>query len=280
MNDAVRQRKARWELGDIVDLERYPISDLSAPEGRTLVQRCRAQFVDSVICELPGFVRPDAIDTVVADVESITHHAYLSARWRSAYGFYGPRHGKVPEALAEDDPHARPHWRQVYYLAYDEFSAESVLHRLYQTDELTIFAAAVLDEPAIFRVDDRLMAAPVSIHTEGCELGWHCDTQEFSITIMFRPSTAGGIFQYLPLVGPDEANYEHVPAVFDGDMTHVRSVPLQPGSLVLFRGANTLHRVTPTKGKTGRILSIFHLERTPGRIFQDQFKLDVFGRVA
>ena len=267
-------------LGEIVDLDRYPITDLAAPAGRALVEDCRSRFADAVLCELPGFVRQAAFAAVIADVEGVTPRAHLSHRHRHAYGFYDPQHGEVPEALGADDPRARRHRRHTYYLAYDESAADSVLHRLYESRAMAAFAAAVLDVPAIYQVADPLMAAPVSLHHEGCELGWHCDTQEFTLTVMFRPSEAGGIFEYVPLTGPRDASYDAVPAVFDGDRSLVRAVPIQAGSIVLFRGANTLHRVTPTRGMRDRILSVFHFERTPGRIYEDQFKLDVFGRAA
>ena len=267
-------------LDEIVDLERYPITGLASPAGRALVKDCRDRFADAVLCELPGFVRPAAVTAVIADVEVATPRAHLSHRNRHAYGFYDAQHGEVPEALAADDPRARRHRRHTYYLAYDEFAADSVLHRLYESPALAAFAAAVLEVPAVYQAADPLMAAPGSLHREGCELGWHCDTQEFTITVMFRPSEAGGIFEYVPLTGPGNVNYEAVPAMFDGDRSLVRAVPIQAGSIVLFRGANTLHRVTPTKGMRDRILSVFHFERTPGRIYEDQFKLDVFGRAA
>ena len=49
----------------------------------------------------------------------------------------------------------------------------------------------------------------------------------------------------------------------------VRQVPIRRGSIVLFRGANTLHRVTRTGGSSFRILSPLHYEQTPGRIYAD-----------
>src|SRR5262249_42356981 len=111
-------------------------------------------------------------------------------------------------------------------------------------------------------------------------LGWHCDTQEFTITVMFRPSESGGEFQYYPKAGPRDENYARVPAVLGGGLCGGRTVAFDAGTIILFRGANTLHRVTPTRSGKPRVLSVFHYEQTPGRIFEDQFKRDVFGRVA
>jgi hypothetical protein len=53
---------------------------------------------------------------------------------------------------------------------------------------LAKFASAVLDVAAIFPAADPLMAAPVTVHYRDSKPGLHCDTQEFTITVMFRPS--------------------------------------------------------------------------------------------
>ena len=268
---------ANWPIEQIVDLQRYPIDQLDSERGQRLIEDCRRAFVDDVCCELPNFIRPQALQAVIDDVERRESNAFRSARHRSAYGFYSPVHGGE---LQTDDSaaHMTPQWREVCYLAYDEFDESSVLHRLYESPLVTEFAARVLALESVHHVADALMAAPISLHYSGCQLGWHCDTQEFTITVMFRPSQRGGVFEYMPLAGAGEANFERVPKVFAGDREEVRQVEIQPGSIMLFRGANTLHRVTPSQTDKPRILSVFHLEKTPGRVYDDQFKLDVFGR--
>ena len=50
----------------IVDLQRYPIADLDAPAGRTLVDPCRRDLAEQSICTLPGFIRPDAMPALIA----------------------------------------------------------------------------------------------------------------------------------------------------------------------------------------------------------------------
>ena len=272
-------RRTSWSLAEMVDLARYPIDELDTTAGEALIQRCQQAFTDEVCCVLPAFLRPSAIEQVVRDVEQRESNAFRSARARSAYGFYSPVHDGVADDRA-NAAHLEPQWREVYYLAYDEFPNDSLLHQLYESPELAQFAAKVLGIEDVFPVADKLMAAPVSLHYGNCQLGWHCDTQEFTITVMFRPSESGGNFEYVPLAGPGDKNFDQVPAVLAGDRSLVRQVSIEPGAIVLFRGANTLHRVTPTEGERPRILSVFHLERQPGRVYEDQFKLDVFGRAS
>ena len=274
-----QKRQPLDNLCDIVNLERYPIIDLDAEEGRNLVTHCRQQFTDSVSCLLPEFLLPDAVNTILETVEGKANQAHLCDRYRSPYGVYNPVHDETV-ALAEDAPHSTPQRRSVHYLAYDEFSEQSMLHRLYGSPLLARFAAAVLGVPVIHPVADPLMAAPVTLHYQGSELGWHCDTQEFTITVMFRPSDKGGEFQYFPMAGPKDENFQRVPDVLGGNHDAVRNVQFDAGSILLFRGANTLHRVTPTESIKPRVLSVFHYERTPGRMFDSDWKQVVFGRVA
>ena len=269
-----------WSLDRIIDTNRYPLFDLTSTVGNALVTQCRAEFRDEVCCVLPGFVRAEAVETMVTSVEDKERWAHRRRQYKSAYSPYKPIHGEEVTTLDSDAPHFAPLLRDVHFLGYDEFDNDSVLRRLYEAPELSAFAAAVLDVPELFQAADPLMSAPVSLHYENSELGWHCDTQEFTITVMFRPSESGGNFQYFPDAGPRDCNFDRVPNLLTGDETGVRNVQFDAGTVILFRGANTLHRVTRTQGNRPRILSISHFERTPGRIYDEQFKLDTFGRTS
>ena len=269
-----------WSVPDIVDTHRYPFLDLTTAPGKALVERCHAQFENEVCCALPDFIRPQALHTIVEQVEQRESHAHHRRLYKSAYSPYKPIHDEEVKTLAFGSAHLTPLLRDVHFLGYDEFGEGSLMRTLYETPELCTFAAAVLGVPVLYPSVDPLMAAPVSLHYEGSELGWHCDTQEFTITVLIRPSEVGGVFQYFPESGPHDRNFARVPALLAGDEAGVRNVPFEAGTVLLFRGANTLHRVTRTSGRKPRILGIFHLERTPGRIYDDQFKLDTFGRAS
>ena len=237
-----------------------------------MVEKCRSKFLDDVLCELPDFLRPEAVEAVVTSVESRHERAHSSSRYRRAYKPYAPLQDNLPAW------HATLHRRHCAYLAYDEFEPGSVLPALYQDQRFIGFAAQVLGLPMLYPAADPLVAVCVTLHDSGSEVGWHYDTQSFTVTAMFRPSDEGGVFEYVPQAGPGGSNYERVPEVFENDRALVRTVSIKPGSIVLFRGDNTLHRVTPTKGGTYRILSTFLYEETPDRIYPDGFKLDLFGR--
>ena len=69
-----------WTLEQIVDLERYPITDLESPAGGSLVDTCRSRFKDGVLCELEAFLRAGR----VCGEERVAH---CSRKPESATGF-------------------------------------------------------------------------------------------------------------------------------------------------------------------------------------------------
>ena len=80
------------------------------------------------------------------------------------------------------------------------------------------------------------------------------------------------------MTGPGDRNFHLVPALFDGDESAVRTVSMKAGLLVIFRGRNTLHRVTPVAGPTPRLLALFSYYNVPDRLFGDSFRRNVLGR--
>ena len=53
---------------------------------------------------------------------------------------------------------------------------------------------------------------------------------------------------------------------------------VSPGTLNVFRGKNTLHRVTPVKGSRDRIIAVFSYYENKGVRFSDEENLGFYGR--
>ena len=84
----------------------------------------------------------------------------------------------------------------------------------------------------------------INIHyaNEGEELGWHFDNSSFAITLLLQAPKDGGVFQYVNNVrniNSDEMNFDDVEAVLN-DKTPVKTLHMKEGTLVLFRGLNSL----------------------------------------
>jgi hypothetical protein len=81
-------------------------------------------------------------------------------------------------------------------IAYDQIPADAAIRRLYESDDLTAFIAAVLGKRVLYRSADPLDVLEIAIFGDGDELGWHFDNSEFSVTVMYQQAEAGGHFDY------------------------------------------------------------------------------------
>jgi len=73
-------------------------------------------------------------------------------------------------------------------------------------------------------------------------------------------------------------NYAGVASVLDGS-TDASQLAVTPGTLVLFRGRNSMHRVTPTIGKRTRILVVLAYNAAPGIALSEAARMTFFGRL-
>ena len=71
--------------------------------------------------------------------------------------------------------------------------------------------------------------------------------------------------------------FDRAGAILDGDEV-VRTLEFEPGDLVLFRGRNAMHRVTPTEGDTTRILVVFAFNDRPGVALSESALSTFYGR--
>ena len=58
------------------------------------------------------------------------------------------------------------------------------------------------------------------------------------------------------------------------------TLDFEPGDLVLFRGRNAIHRVTPTEGGTTRLLVVFAYNDQPGVALSESARTTFYGRTA
>ena len=115
----------------------------------------------------------------------------------------------------------------------------------------------------------------------GQELGWHFDNSAFAVTLLLQAPEGGGEFQYVrDLRDADggDMNFSGVEDVLDG-RHQPATLEVTPGTLVLFRGRNSLHRVTPTIGERTRILVVLAYNATPGVALSEAARMTFYGRL-
>jgi len=256
-------------LSAIVDLQSHPLGD------RAFEAQCRATLDRAGVLVLRRFLRAPAIDAIRLEGETHAHRAFFAASRHNVY--------LTPQDAGLPADHARN--RLVVSskgcITDDDIPADSALRGVYDAPALRGFLCAVLGEAAIHPYADRLSSINLHYAHTGQELGWHFDNSQFAITLLIRKPLAGGVFEYVrDLRDADrgDMNYDGVGRVLDGTIP-VQQLDIEEGDLVLFRGRNAMHRVTPTEGPVTRMLAVLAYNAQPGIALSKSARMTFYGRL-
>lgn len=130
-------------------------------------------------------------------------------------------------------------------------------------------------------MEDPLARVNAMQYRAGQALNWHFDRSEFTTTLLLQAPEMGGEFEYRTgLRSEDDPNYDGVAAMLHGEDAQVKRITLEAGTLNVFKGRNTAHRVTPVEGDTARMISIFSFYDRPGVVFSDEERIGFYGRAS
>ena len=264
---------AALEPDAIVDLERHPIGDAAASEA--LARSLGEQLRGDGVAVLPGFVRADVVERIVAECDEIAPNGHHSRVTNTVY-LTAP-----DESLPPEDPRRRSVTSALRAVAADRIPEASPLWTLYRWPVLTSFIASVLGLDRIHPYADPLGKLNLAVMGPGDELGWHFDQTDFVTSIALRGAGAGGEFEVAAdLRSVEDEHRGDVAAVLDGDHRAVRRWPFEPGTLMIFAGRCSLHRVTPIESAPTRLVALLAYDRAPGTDSSGRLKLVRYGRTA
>ena len=253
----------------IVDLKKNPITN---PDFRV---ECKKTLDTHGALVLKSFLLDSVITEICHDGEQQKHLAYYTERSHNIY-------------LSSNDPdfsQEHPRNRQISSskgcITTDQIPDGCSLKILYKSTEFKEFLCEVLDEEALYEYADELSSINLHYASEGQELGWHFDNSSFAITLLLQKPEAGGEFQYVKDVRDADAgemNYVESEKVLDGK-TAVQKLAMSPGDLVLFRGRNSMHRVTSTIGDQTRMLVVLAYNSGPGIELSESARMTFYGRI-
>lgn len=242
---------AEIRLEDFIDLDEFPIHDLTSDKRKALVEKCRRDLEEYGCSHVPGFIKEAAIQAMLDEANRLMRDA------RPADDLVNPYLTPDDPSLPEDHPKRFFENRTSAFINSDLLEPQSLLRKIYDCDVMVHFVADCLNQGPVYRWADPLGRCPYSVMRTGDYFPWHYDGNEFTVSILVQAAQAGGDFEYVPnLRAPNAENFDEVRKVLQGDRERVRVLKLKEGDLQLFKGRYSMHRVTPTEGATTRIIAL------------------------
>lgn len=261
------------DVRDIVDVDRYPITSRTTWARHRLLEECWQQMDDRGACELPGFIDHAVLDDLVAEAHAAARRAHRSEERVTPYL-------TTPEAPATaSNPRARLSVASHAVVPADDLPDGGLLTWLYRSEDLLEFIRLVLRRERLYRYACPLGRINLAVMRDGDTSPWHFDLCEFVTSVALQSSTSGGDFEVVPRIrSDDDGNDAGVIAVLDGDRSRVQQIAMVPGTLLVFEGRHSLHRVTPVGGPVERHVALLAFDTTPDATSSASLRRGRYGR--
>ncbi len=262
-------------MKEALNLSAFPLDAPKSATYQALVARCRAEMAADGLFNLDGFLRPE-----VAQAEAEAHTPLMDTASFNHKRRHNVYFKKDVPGLAPDHPALQEFETSNNTLCNDQLRG-SVVEQIYHWAPLRAFLAEVMGKPALYPMDDPLAAFNVMRYQAGQALNWHFDRSEFTVTLLLQAPESGGEFEYCTdLRTADDPNYDGVARLLAGDDPDMQRMNVIPGTLNVFRGVNTPHRVTPVQGARARMIAVLTYYERPGARFSQAEQLGFYGRTA
>jgi len=256
------------KLTEVINLESNPISD---PDYR---KKCKETLERDGAIVIEDFITAQALNQIRLEGEAKQNLAFYTKQQHNIY-------------ISDADPsYPEDHIRNKLVnsskgcINDEQIAADSALRTLYDSEVFRDFLQEILNEQGLYSYDDEYSSINLHYASEGQELGWHFDNSSFATTLLIQKPEGGGEFQYVRDVRDadrGEMNFSGVEKVLSGE-TKPNMLTIEPGALVLFRGRNAIHRVTPTQGDTTRMMVVLAYNNKPGVALSASARKTFYGK--
>ncbi len=253
-------------LRQLLDFDRYALDEPESHRMRALIAECGADLDEGALCLLPGFVRPDVVRRMVAEVGALRGEAFRFDRARPAYDAddmeWPPGH-----------PRTATHDCRYHQVLNHQIPNDSLIRQLYLSEHLTEFVRQVLGYKTLFRSACPHLALTVHVGGPGDCNGWHFDGNAAVFSLLLSEADSGGEFEYVPHVRDEgNENYEALADIFARPEQLAKRPAIQAGTFILFRGDESIHRVTEIGvGSRPRMIAVFSYDCAPNMVFPQEY---------
>lgn len=256
-------------ITDIVDLGAHQITDAA------FIAQCRDMLDAEGVLILEDFLHPAALAAIRDESLAKQDQAYFCAQSHSVY--------LTPDnpGYAADHPANRKVISSKGCICDDVVGTTSALRTLYDDQGFRDFVSQVTGQTELHHYADPLSSINIHYANRGQELGWHFDNSSFAITLLIQKPDAGSQFEYIKDLRDADAgemNFDGVNDLLTG-VTTPDVISMNPGTLVLFRGRNSIHRVSPNESDKTRMLAVLAYNAKPGVELSESARMTFYGRL-
>jgi hypothetical protein len=255
---------------NIIDVQHHPIEDVG-----TYAMHCRRELKKNSILILNNFITKNALLELQHEADTLHDKAFYCSQNHNV--LLTEKNVRLKEAHpcnieVTSDKGCVPH---------DLIPPNSHLRTIYTSEKFQRFIQSVFAVEKIWPYSDPLSSINLNYYEEKQQLGWHFDNASLAITLMIRPSESGGIFQFVMGARDIEKNTINVPLLDSvlHNKTSINELNMEAGSLVLFYGCNTLHRVTPVTSQKPRVLATLNYNLEKNIKLSENARVTFFGRL-
>ena len=259
----------------LIDTIKYPIFNPDSKSGREFFEASRKTYLEQGALALPGFILSAVVEQMAQESAEVEHLSYKQVKHHNVYL------AAKDEAHPDEHPRNRQLTTTNSTIADADIQPTALLRSIYGCKELHSFIAYVTGKSGIHPYIDALSPLNIGISRPGETLAWHFDTSDFATTLLLQTSEEGGEFEYIPQTrNENDPAYERVGGLLDGENSDVEILNMGAGTLVLFQGRHSIHRVTPVKGKRTRMIAILTYDEKPGQSMNEFTQKKFYGRAA
>jgi hypothetical protein len=247
------------------------------------LESCHSTIEKDGWVHIPKFIPSHQVESMLSEVESLQLSGKTGFNSFDSHTVYQE---EIDDLLPPDHPRNQLQQSSKTIIDLMELSENSTLRSTYMRSDILELVKRCTGLTEVFLSACPYNAAYYNIYNVGDGLGWHFDRSAFGVNLVLQLPGGGGNFDYHHqtryISSPSSLHsleYDTIRNILQGNLSGVVTVDgIQPGSLIIFAGLQSLHRVTTITETPPRINAILTYETMPGQKLNDYSLQKFFGR--
>ena len=220
-----------------------------------------------------SFISNSGLNLLQKEASDLKESAFRSS---SEYNVYI---SEYDNAFSADSPRNRIMSTSKKCIPNDLIPNQSILQKIYDSPLVRSFFLDLLDKDELHPYEDPLSSININYYDKGDALGWHFDNSDYTITLLIKNCSKGGIYEFFNDMRykNDKEDYDLVEKILDKKVKGTRVNSIE-GDLMIFKGNKSIHQVTAVE-EGERILVTFNYNEESGVSLSEQSRKTFFGRI-